>query len=120
MRTNRIRTTVAGLAAGLALSIAGTGVAAAAVVVHQPGPTVTSTNVVYTGPTVAEQVKGGATGTGPADQAECDRYAVAIDSWIQGGVDDYHGGNVSAAVSDFNYANALESDGMDAGCFFQY
>ena len=64
MRTNRIRTTVAGLAAGLALSIAGTGVAAAAVVVHQPGPTVTSTNVVYTGPTVAEQVKGGATGPG--------------------------------------------------------
>lgn len=56
----------------------------------------------------------------PCPSRECDRYAVAIDSWIQGGVDDYHAGNVSAAVSDFNYANALESDGMDAGCFFQY
>jgi hypothetical protein len=81
---------VAGLAASLVLSIAGTGVAAAAVVVHQPGLSVASTTRAYAGPTVAEQVKSGTT-----------RHRA--------------GGS-----SDFNYANALESDGMDAGCFFLY
>jgi hypothetical protein len=65
-------------------------------------------------------VKGGATGDGPADQAECDKVAAGMNSWIEGGIDDYKAGDVAQAQKDFDNANALENDGLDEGCFFQY
>ena len=65
------------------------------------------------------ELDAGATGDGPADQAECDRHAAAINEALAELREDNAtgGGDVRA---DLDNVHALEDGAMDRGCFLIY
>lgn len=80
----------------------------------RPGP--------VTRPSVAqkEQVEGGATGDGPADDATCERYAGEMQAFIDWASDLATAGDLDKAEGAVSIAESIQETGMSEGCFFTH
>ena len=64
-------------------------------------------------------MEGGATGDGPADDDECERYASAINEAIGELQEDLDNvADLPTIAADQDQIDTLKNDGMDRGCFF--
>jgi len=119
MLVTKTRTTITAAAVAAALSLTGsTGVASAAIKAPaKPGTQVTQTTTVADSEPTTAALSAGATGDGPATQADCDRYADAINSW--GHATDT-ATNYDDMINAINNTVALENKAMDDGCFLVY
>jgi len=118
MLVTKTRTTITAAAIAAALSLTGaTGAASAATKSRTAMPAPQTTQTTADRSTTTAALSAGATGDGPATQADCDRYADAINSWGQAA-------DTAASHDDMinavNNASALEDKAMDAGCFLVY
>jgi hypothetical protein len=66
--------------------------------------------------TVVAELDAGATGDGPADQAECDRHAAAINEAL-GELAEDNATGAGDVNEDIANVHALEDGAMDRGCF---
>ena len=103
------------LAIAAVTAMSATGVASAAAM-HRPGAGQTIAPVTQV--SVAMGVQGGATGDGPADDAACEKYANAVNSWNDAATDEGVAGNLDQAIHDYGVAQQIENQGLDDGCFF--
>jgi hypothetical protein len=69
--------------------------------------------------TVVAELDAGATGDGPADQAECDRHAAAINEAI-GELAEDNATSSGDVQADLDNIHALEDGATDRGCFLIY
>ncbi len=65
------------------------------------------------------ELDAGATGDGPADQAECDRHAAAINEAI-GELAEDNATSSGDVQADLDNIHALEDGATDRGCFLIY
>lgn len=68
----------------------------------------------------AVALEAGSTGQGPADDKECERRAVAINSWSDQANADVINGDAEAAEESAQNVEALEDQALDRGCFIVY
>lgn len=118
MFATKTRTTIAAAAVAAALLLAGsTGVAAAGVKGSAAMSGSQTTQTTASSGTTSVALTAGSTGQGPATQADCDRYADAINSW--GHATDT-ATNYDDMINAINNTVALEDKAMDDGCFLVY
>jgi hypothetical protein len=116
MRSTTIRRPFLTLAALAAIAVAGPTAGASAAtkggMETAPSPAESSQTVVA--------LEAGSTGQGPADDKECEKRAVAINSWSDQANADVINGDAEGAEESARNVEALEDQALDRGCFILY
>ena len=85
----------------------------------RPGIGTTLPVAPVTGPSVLKPVEGGATGNGPANDYDCERFATAINMLLDMAQEELtEEGNTDRYEGLLEGAKHTQDDGMDQGCFF--